>query len=117
MPKDRSWRRHCENKKVIQRLKYRSYKNWYRFHDVNGHLMPNRHWSDMIGTDLAHNYKSFTTDIWDSRYKVKWGKKHNKRYYSKDYWTRSKDNMRFIKDLQTYGLKPRNTRFQSELDL
>lgn len=117
--KGRAYRRYMEEIKVIGRLR-RKQGRWSRIKDANDAWMVDFLWIDMIGTPLAWDSKSFTTDVVDSRYKAKWGLKGKKRKYrdSSDPWTRAKDRKRYKKELENDGYKhlPSNTRPESELD-
>ena len=111
--RDRAWRRHIESKKVIKRIKLNASRSrWWRFEDANNQLIRNPHWFDFIGTQSAYFYKNSSTNKYDTRHKVKWGKKGKKNYdWSHSYWTRHKDKARFKKELNDIGIKHFPTEF------
>lgn len=114
----RAYRRYIEDVKVIKRLKRISNKTWYRFVDVNDILFSQPLWMDHIGCKSQFNFKTFTTDKLDTRYKSKWGKgKGRKNYeYSSDNWTRVKDKRNYYKELDALGYKHIPSQFRPELD-
>jgi hypothetical protein len=116
--KGRAYRRYMEDVKVIKRLKRKGGRSWYKWTDVNDINIPNPKWFDHIGTDYSFDYKTFTTDVWDTEYKIKWGLKGKKRKYgdSSDPWTRTKDKKRFYKDLDELGYKHIPSQFRRELE-
>lgn len=105
--RDRAWRRHIEDTKVIKRTKRLADKcYWWSFEDVNQVRVKNPIWIDFIGTKASYFFKNSTTDKYDTRYKIKWGKKGKKHYdWSCNYWTRPKDKNRYKKELNEFGLK------------
>ena len=107
MGRDRAWRRHMEDKKVIKRLKRMCDGSvWWRFEDACNIKISGPSWYDFIGTQTSYFFKNSTTRVWDTRHKVKWGKKGKKSYdWSSDPWTRPKDKKRYKKELDELGLK------------
>ena len=116
--RNREWRRQMENEKVIKRLKARSAKSsWWRFHDICGIKIQNPLWSDFIGTQISFFYKCSSTSKYDTKNKVKWGKKGKSNYdWSFDPWTRPKDKKRYKKELNELGFKHIPTQLGCELE-
>lgn len=115
--RDRAWRRHVQDKKVIKRIKNYSRIRWWRFTDACGIMIVDPKWMDYIGTSYANFYKNSSTTKWDTRYKMKWGKKGNIKYHwTSDYMTRTKDKKRSYKELQSYGFKHLPSRLERELE-
>jgi len=118
MGRDRSWRRHIENKKVIKRLKQMLNKSrWWRFEDACNIKIQEPKWHDLVVTKTAYFYKCSTTSRYDTRCKTKWGKKGKKNYdWSFDQNTRPKDRKRYKKELDELGLKHIPTQFGWKLE-
>lgn len=113
MIRDRAWRRHMEEKKLIRRLKKFCRKNswYYGLEDVNGIRHKNPRITDYIGTKDYSLSKTLSTSSWDSRYKVKYSPNRSPDYYrdEKPYnqscGLREKDKVLFLKILRENGLK------------
>ncbi len=105
--RDRAWRRHMEDKKVIKRTKRNTDKwFWWRHEDANKMIIRSPIWTDFIGTPSFYFFKNSTTDKYTSRDKLKWGKKGKKHYdWTNNYWTRPKDKKRYKKELNEIGFK------------
>lgn len=105
--RDRAWRRYIEEHKVIYRLKNIANKNhFYRWCDINKDIYNNPRWINYVGTTWHYTSKTITTSIYDSEYKMKWGKKGKRNYYySSEYDSRVKDKVRFLKLLIELGYK------------
>lgn len=91
--------------------------HWYRFEDVCGINIGNPLWCDYIGLQCAYFFKNGTTNKYDTRDKVKWGKSGKKSYdWSSDPNTRHKDKQRYKKELSELGFKhiPTNIQYQLE---
>lgn len=115
----RAYRRYMMEVKVINRLK--RIRGYSRLKDANHVLLDSYTWVDLIGTHFEWMFKTYTTCIYDTRYKQKWGLKSKKRLYrdSGDPRTRSYDKKRFIKELELnegYKHFPTYTRPKFELE-
>lgn len=118
----RSYRRFIEEVKVIKRLRHSSYKYDVNI-CVNDMWVVNPLWVDFISSKSHYKFRTITTDVLDTRYKMKWGLKSKIRKRAKycdrsDPKTRTKDKKRFKKQLENEGYKhlPSYTQYQSELD-
>jgi len=61
-------------------------------------------WMEKISSPDIWIYRSVRTTKWESRIKVKWGKKGKRSFdWSADPNTRHKDKARFLKELREYG--------------
>lgn len=90
---------------------------WYRFVDVCDIPIKNPKWHDFIGMQCAYFFKNNTTNRYETRDKVKWGKKGKKSYnWSYDINTRHKDKQRFKKELNELGFKHLPTKIEHELE-
>ena len=104
--RNRGWRRYRQDIKVIQRLKNLQCHHWRHFKDVNGIIIHNSIWIDLIGDSNAHDAKTLSTNSFRTRDKTKWGKKNGRQYFdTSSPWTRHKDKQRFEKELDRIGLK------------
>lgn len=108
MKRGRAWRRHMKEKHTIRRLKIiKNCHTYWPFYDVNNFKIKNVKISDYLGLQSYFKAKSYSTDKWETRHKVKYSP--NK---SKDYWrykgnknTREYDKKQFFKILKEYGIK------------
>lgn len=74
-------------------------------------------WHDFIGLQCAYFFKNSTTSWYDTRDKVKWGKKGRGSYdWSHDSNTRHKDKIRYKKELNELGLKHLPTNIEHKLE-
>jgi hypothetical protein len=55
---------------------------------------------DFIGTNFEFEFKTQSTDKWDTRYKMKWGKSGRKYLYFSGPFTRKSDKLFFRKILE-----------------
>lgn len=72
--RNRAWRRHIEDKKVIKRIKSiasRRYSSYSPYNPI-----------DYVGTKLAHLYKNNTTSKSDSKYKAKYSPNKSEDFYN-----------------------------------
>jgi beta-mannanase len=105
----RAWRRYKEETIVIRRIKRMvSYElSWWGFHDVNDikHKYPTL--TDYIGTKTHFQFKSHTTDRYDTRHKVKYSTNKGKCYWrdNNKKGTRERAKKEFLKMLKEYGIK------------
>jgi len=110
----RDWRRYIEECVVIRRLKITQSHGWYYFTDINGRDISSPIWSDFVGTCVQHMFKTYTTKINDSKYKIKYSPNH-----TRSYWrdrgrkgNREKDKVIFKRMLEyEYGIKHFNTKY------
>ena len=109
--RDRAYRRHMEEIKVLKRL--RKTDNWfyYKFEDINGLEYSKPMLKDYIGTYLNFQYKTLTTNINDSKCKKKYSPNKSFAYQrnSNKKGTRERNKIEFKKELQQLGLKHFNT--------
>jgi len=106
----RAWRRHMEEVVVVRRLKNVMHGRWYYFHNRNNVRIGNPIWSDFVGLDSQHMYKTYTTKYNDSKFKVKYSPNKTKGYWRGDI-NRTRDKVQFKKMLdKEYGLKHFNTK-------
>jgi hypothetical protein len=102
--RDRGWRRFKLECYHLRRMKRWSGLYWYRWTDVNLISIQKPIWIDSIGLRNVNIAKKTRTTKWDTRHKMKWGKKGKKNYdYSSDPNTRVKDKVRFQRELREYG--------------
>jgi len=118
MVRNRAWRRHMEDKKVTNRLKRLCDGSvWWRFEDACNIKISLPKWFDFIGTQRSYFFKNSSTSRWDTRHKVKWGKKGKMSYdWSSDPRTRPKDKKRYKKELNELGLKHIPTKLGKKLE-
>ena len=113
MVRDRAWRRHIEEKKVIQRLRRKcQVDNWWRgFKDVNGVRKYKITISDYLGTQEYFRSKTISTHSWDTKYKCKYspnkfcGYSRDAKVKKGSTGLREKDKAYFFKILKEYGIK------------
>lgn len=101
--RNRAWRRHIEDKKIIKRLKLlEKTKNWWSLEDANNFYLRNEvNWFDLISTQSSNFAKNSSTPRYVSRFKNKWGKKGRRSYdWSFSPWTRHKFKERTRKELK-----------------
>jgi hypothetical protein len=105
MIRDRAWRRHKSDCFFLKRIKRQVHSTyifvfWSKF--TVKHYDPL--WIDKISSKDVLIYKSIRTPKWNSRVKVKWGKKGKKNYdWSSDVNTRPKQKQIVMKELREYG--------------
>lgn len=109
MKRDRSWRRYMQEKHTIRRLNRYVYSDryfWF-FRDVNDSRIFKIRLSDYIGLKTYFMAKSYSTDSWDSRHKVKYSPNKSKEYWrdSNKKGTRELHKKDFLKILKEYGIK------------
>jgi hypothetical protein len=105
-PRNREWRRGKLELYLLIRMKRWSGLYWYRFQDVNDILLQKPIWIDLINHKEINRLRDTRTTKWDSRHKIKWGKKGRKNYdWSSNINTRPKQKNLFIKELIEHGLK------------
>ncbi len=113
MSRDRAWRRHTQERKLIKRLLKRCHSDhWWRgFTDVNGNVVNKRLITTYIGTKDYFDSKNISTTKWDSRYKCKYSPNRGIDYWRNDkpkgesYGAREKDKSQFYKILKENGIK------------
>jgi hypothetical protein len=108
MERTRAWRRHKSECHFLRNIKRKARSSYYRFTiKYTGDYffrLYNPLWIDKIGSDDIMIYKSIRTSKWESRHKVKWGKKGKKNFdWSSDPNTRPKDKEKFRKELLENG--------------
>lgn len=109
--RNRAWRRHIEEKWVKYRL--RNVINttrwfWRGLEDVNGFSIQHPKMKDYIGRIENFMYKTYTTDNYLSKSKVKYSPNKNKSYYrdhKKKHSTREYNKREFLKILKENGIK------------
>lgn len=109
--RDRTWRRHIEEKWVKKRIlilidKSRWY--WRDLEDVNGFITQHPKIKDYIGRIENFMYKTYYTDNHSSKNKVKYSPNKNKPYFrdrKKKHSTREYSKREFLKILKENGIK------------
>ena len=109
MSRNRAWRRNIEEKVVIKRLtKQCSQRYWYWIEDVNKNYYKKSIIVDYLEKREYFISKTITTQMWDSKSKVKYSPNKNKPYYrdgKKRFLTRESDKILLKKILKENGLK------------
>jgi hypothetical protein len=107
MSRGRAWRRYKSDCHFLRILKRQVFNRYFRFRFASGDFalkIFDPIWTDKIGSSDIMIYKSIRTTKWQSRCKVKWGKKGRKNFdWSFDPNTRPKDKQRFKKELIEHG--------------
>jgi len=108
----RDWRRYKLEVIVKRRLKkFNSESSWWRYTTPNQDSIRNPVWSDEIGSQDSHFYKTGVTRRQDSRYEIKYSPNRKFSYYrdkkkqGESLGTRESDRREFLKILKEYGLK------------
>jgi len=108
----RSWRRYKLEVIVKRRLKkFNSEGAWWAYINQNGDKIKNPTWSDGIGSEDSHFYKTGVTRRCDSRYEIKYSPNRrnsfyrDKKKYKDSYGTREADKILFLKILKENGIK------------
>jgi len=109
----RDWRRYKLEVIVKRRLKkFNSEGSWWgRYTTPNNDKIKNPVWSDEIGSEDSHFYKTGVTRRGDSRYEIKYSPNRKFSYYrdkkkrGESLGTRESDRKEFLKILKEYGLK------------
>lgn len=110
MIRNRAWRRHIEEIKLVRRLKRLCQRGWYH-EDINEikHEVPRI--VDYIGDRNYFLYKNISTTSWDSKYKVKYSPNKSRDYYRDEKSKgvscslRERDKILFLNILKENGLK------------
>lgn len=107
--RDRAWRRHIKEYKIVKRLKYISNISRYRrgFRGVNGNLLLNPVYIDYLGTKDYFLSKTLSTPKWSTKIKVKYSPNKSREYFrdNKAVETREFRRREFLKILKQHGLK------------
>jgi hypothetical protein len=108
----RAWRRYKLEIIVKRRLKkYISEGSWWSYITPNSDKIKNPIWSDEIGSQDSHFYKTGVTRRCDNRYEVKYSPNRKYSYYrdmkkNRDsFGTRELDKRQFLKILKENGLR------------
>jgi hypothetical protein len=111
MKRDRCWRRYIEEKLVkkrlnLKRFKFRSY--WRTSMDINGFTHQYKELKMYIGSSEQNMFKTYKTDSWTTKYKVKYSPNKSKSHYrdSNKFLEKREYNKRlFLEILKEYGIK------------
>ena len=108
--RDRAWRRHMEERVVINRLKHNmlDINRWWYFEDANKNYYRKMLIVDFLERNEYFSFKTHTTKRYDSKGKVKYSPNKNKPYYRDGrlkFRTREMNKLLFIKILKENGLK------------
>ena len=108
--RDRAWRRYIEQKIVERRLSMliHTSSSWWRFYNLNGSHTNQPVITDFLGQKENYNFKTFTTDRWTSKHKVKYSPNSSKSYWrdeGKYKQTREFNKKCFLQILKENGLK------------
>jgi hypothetical protein len=108
--RDRAWRRHIEEKVIVRRLRKHTSGNtyWSYIEDVNKNYYKKSIIVDYLEKNEYFFAKSITTQMWDSKHKVKYSPNKNKPYYRdgrKRFLTREFNKIFLQKILKENGLK------------
>ena len=108
----RAWRRYKLEVIVKRRLKrFNSESSWWRYITPNNDKIKNPIWSDEIGSQDSHFYKTCVTRRHDSRYEIKYSPNRKYSYYrdkkkkGDSLGTREADKRQFLKILKENGLR------------
>ena len=108
----RAWRRYKLEVIVKRRLKrFNSESSWWRYITPNNDKIKNPIWSDEIGSQDSHFYKTGVTRRHDSRYEIKYSPNRRFSYYrdkkkrGDSLGTREADKRQFLKILTENGLR------------
>lgn len=109
MKRDRSWRRYIKEKHTLRRLRVHlcSDRYFWFFTDVNNIRVNKIRINDYLGLKTYFMSKSYSTDKWETRHKVKYSPNKSKEYwrYKGSKRTREYDKKEFLKILKEYGIK------------
>ena len=109
MKRDRAWRRYMKKKHTLKRLRVYIYRENYfmPFRDVNDDKIYKIRINDYIGLYQYFMSKSYSTDKWTTKYKVKYSPNKTKGYwrYKNDINTREHNKRELLKILKEYGIK------------
>jgi hypothetical protein len=105
MERGRAWRRTKSECHFLKRIKKQTFYNFvYMFWSSYSLKKYNSKWMDLISSNQVYKYKDVRTCKWQSRNKVKYGKKGKKNFdWSSSQNTRPKDKSRIRKELVDYG--------------
>lgn len=113
--RSRAWRRYMEECVVKRRLKLTQSQGWYHFSDINRRPIRSPIWTDFIGTCVQNMFKTYTTKVSDSKYKIKYSP-NSPRCYWRDggrKGNREKDRRKFKRMLEyEYFIKHFNTKYE-----
>ena len=107
----RDWRRYKLEVIVKRRLKKFNSGSRWSYITPNGDKIKNPIWSDEIGSEDSHFYKTGVTRRHDSRYEIKYSPNRRFSYYrdkkkrGDSLGTREADKRQFLKILKENGLR------------
>lgn len=104
--RNHAWRRYKEEIKLIKRLDHiiQIYKYHHDENDVH-YIDPSiKHF---IGSSVYKMFKTYTTNNYDTRYKIKYSPNHTRSYWRDNSrkGLREKEKLVFLKILKEYGLR------------
>jgi hypothetical protein len=105
--RSRSWRRHIEEKVLVKRLRRFTYNNWFGDIDINKNWYQKLLVIDFLEKKEHFISKTLTTQVWDSRHKVKYSPNKSKPYYrdgKKRFSTRENNKILLTKILKENGI-------------
>ena len=104
--RNRSWRRYMEEKHTIRRIKITISKSgFFRMCDINDIRVKKVNVSSYLGLYEHFKNKSYYTDKYTSKYKIKYSTNKCKTRWDSHHNTRESNKREFLKILKNNGIK------------